>query len=80
MFVVVYLHRRYERVLDEIDVDSRTTDPSAFETLAPPKLRLGFYVVLIAYALWQFVSNLGMETVTQIGGSASWSSCRSATE
>ncbi|MFD1646866.1 hypothetical protein [Haloarchaeobius litoreus] len=67
-FVVVYLHTRYDEVLQNIDVASRTSDPELFERLCPRKIRLGLYAVLASYALYQFIYNIGVGTVTQVGG------------
>jgi hypothetical protein len=67
-FVVVYLHRRYRGVLEAIDVASRTTEPAAFDSLAPRALRVVLYAILGSYAIYQFIFNVGVNTITEIGG------------
>jgi hypothetical protein len=69
-FAVVYLHRRYDSVLKEIDVESRTDSPKIFQTLVTQKLRIGLYVIAIGYSLYLFLADYGIDTITQIGGLA----------
>lgn len=66
--VVVYLHKRYREVLSNIDVGSRTTKPEVFDNLAPRKLRIAFYAILISYSIYQFIFNIGIGQITEIGG------------
>lgn len=68
--VVVFLHNRYDTVLEEIDVSARTSDPKTFDTLVPQSVRATLYVILAVYSLWQFFINIGMDTVTGVGGLA----------
>jgi hypothetical protein len=67
-FVIVYLHGRYRQVLKHIDVESRTSNPEAFDSLAPKWLQLGLYLLFILNAVYQFVINQGIETVLRTGG------------
>lgn len=67
-FVVVYLHNRYNEVLKNIDVESRTSDPEVFELLAPRRVKIGLYIILILYAIYQFIYNMGVDSITEIGG------------
>lgn len=69
-FVVVFLHTRYGAVLEEIDLTARTSNPERFETLTPHSLRAGFYLILAGYTLWQFLFNMELSTITEIGGLA----------
>lgn len=67
-FVVVYLHNRYTEVLKNIDVESRTSNPNLFNLLSPRKVRIGLYIILASYAIYQFIFNIGINIITQIGG------------
>lgn len=69
-WIVVFLHRRYENVLDDIDVAARTTDPEQFKTLVTQKLHIGLYTIFIANSIYRFVIATGVGTVTEIGGVA----------
>lgn len=69
-FAVVYLHTRYDSVLQEIDVESRTDSPEVFDTLVTQKLRVGLYVIFVGNSFYTFLVDTGLETITQIGGLA----------
>lgn len=68
--VVVFLHRRYKTILDDIDVAARTTNPAQFETLVTQKLHISLYIIFIANSIYQLVIAAGVGTVTEIGGVA----------
>lgn len=62
-----YLYDKYDRTLDLIDVESRTSKPEQFSTLAPPKVRLTLYAVGFAYAAFN-VYNIGIGLMLETGG------------
>jgi hypothetical protein len=67
-FVIVYLHKRYNQVLEHIDVESRTSKPEVFDNLAPKWLQLGLYSVFILNAVYQFGIKQGIDKILQVGG------------
>lgn len=69
-FAIVYLHRRYDSMLQEIDVESRTDSPEVFHTLVTQKLRIVLYVIAVGYSFYVFVADVSLEAITQIGGLA----------
>jgi hypothetical protein len=69
-FVVVFLHNRYDAVLEEIDIEARTSNSGQFASVAPYSLRVSFYLILTGYALWKFLFDVGLGTITEIGGIA----------
>jgi len=69
-FAVVYLHRRYDSMLQEIDVDARTDSSDAFDTIVTHNLRIVFYMIVITISFYRFFIEAGLQTVTEIGGIA----------
>jgi hypothetical protein len=67
-FVIVYLHRRYSKVLEHIDVESRTSEPEVFGNLVPRWVQGGLYSVFFLNAVQQYVFGQGIAKVLEIGG------------
>lgn len=64
-----YLYARYDRVLDLIDVERRTSNPDQFTRLTPRWLRLSLYSIGLLYALFNLY-NLRITRILETGGIA----------
>jgi hypothetical protein len=64
-----YLYARYDRVLDLIAVESRTSEPERFRQLSPSWVRRGLYTIGVVFFLYTAIDN-DPARMYEIGGLA----------
>ncbi|MCD2201084.1 hypothetical protein LPA44_14460 [Halobacterium sp. KA-4] len=64
-----YLYGRYDRALELIDIENRTSNLEPFKNLTPSWVRFGLYSIGVIYALFNLY-NLGINRILEAGGIA----------